>query len=75
MRKKLPSEEKRNRIIGIKVKEETRQKLQYIADIEGHKLSTCIDIILRKQIEEYFELHKIDWEKLTPEEKGIKKDG
>lgn len=69
MRKKLPIEEKRNKIIGIKVKEETRQQLQYIAGREGHTLSTCIDIILRKQIEEYFELHKIDWENLPLEEK------
>jgi len=72
MRKKLPIDEKRNKIIGIKVKEETRQQLQYIADREGHTLSTCIDIILRKQIEEYFELHKIDWSALPPEEKGVK---
>lgn len=72
MRRKLPESEKRRNIIGIKVKDETRQQLQYIADREGHKLSTCIDIILRKQIEEYFELHKIDWDKLPPEEKGAK---
>ena len=72
MRKKLPLDEKRNKIIGIKVKEETRQQLQYIAERDGHTLSTCIDIILRKQIEEYFELHKIDWDALPPEEKGVK---
>lgn len=72
MRKKLPLDEKRNKIIGIKVKEETRQQLQYIADRDGHTLSTCIDIILRKQIEEYFELHKINWDALPPEEKGVK---
>ena len=71
MRKKLPIDEKRNKIIGIKVKEETRQQLQYIADRDGHTLSTCIDIILRKQIEEYFELHKINWDALPPEEKGV----
>ena len=72
MRKKLPIDEKRNKIIGVKVKEETRQKLQYIADREGQPLSTCIDIILRKEIEEYFELHKIDWDTLPPEEKEVK---
>ena len=72
MRRKLPIDEKRSKIIGIKVKDETRQKLQYIADREGHTLSTCIDIILRKQIEEYFELQKIDWDTLPPEEKGVK---
>ena len=72
MRKKLPHDEKRNKIIGIKVKEETRQQLEYIAGREGHTLSTCIDIILRKQIEEYFELHKIDWDALPDEEKGMK---
>ena len=73
MRKKLPTDEKRSKIIGIKVKEETRQQLQYIADREGHTLSTCIDIILRKQIEEYFELQKIDWDTLPPEEREVKK--
>ena len=72
MRRKLPIDEKRSKIIGIKVKEETRQKLQYIADRDGHTLSTCIDIILRKQIEEYFEIHKINWDSLPPEEKGVK---
>ena len=72
MRKKLPNDEKRNKIIGIKVKEETRQQLEYIAGREGHTLSTCIDIILRKQIEEYFELHRINWDTLPPEEKGGK---
>ena len=72
MRRKLPIDEKRSKIIGIKVKEETRQQLQYIADRDGHTLSTCIDIILRKQIEEYFEIHKINWDSLPPEEKGVK---
>lgn len=71
MRKKLPKNEKRNKIIGIKVKNETRQQLEYIAGREGHTLSTCIDIILRKQIEEYFDLHKINWESLPPEEKEV----
>ena len=73
MRKKLPANEKRNNIIGIKVKEETRQQLQYIADRDGHTLSTCIDIILRKQIEEYFEIHKIDWNMLPLEERECTK--
>lgn len=72
MRKKLPDNEKRKNIIGIKVKDETREQLKYIAGREGHKLSTCIDIILRKQIEEYFELHKIDWDKLPKEEREAK---
>ena len=72
MRKKLPENEKRRNIIDVKVKDETRRQLEYIAGREGHKLSTCIDIILRKQIEEYFELHRIDWNKLPPEEKADK---
>jgi len=58
MRKKLPIDEKRNKIIGIKVKEETRQQLQYIADREGHTLSTCIDIIL-------ITIYYITWIKIT----------
>lgn len=71
MRRKLPESEKRNSIIGIKVKEETRKQLNYIAEREGHTLSTCIDIILRKQIEEYFEIHKINWDTLPAEEKEL----
>lgn len=72
MRQKLPANEKRKNIIGIKVKDETRKQLEYIAGREGHTLSTCIDIILRKQIEEYFELHRINWSTLPDEEKGVK---
>lgn len=75
MRKKLPAGQKRNKIIGVKVKQETREKLNYIAEREGHTLSTYIDIILRKHTEQYFEVHKIDWENLPLEEKGGETNG
>lgn len=69
MRKKLPPKEKRDKIIGIKVKEKTREQLEYIAKREGQTLSTYIDIVLRKNIEQYFEIQKINWDKLPPEER------
>lgn len=69
MRKKLPPGEKRNRIIGIKVKDETRQKLEYIAGREGKTLSTYIDVVLNLNIENYFKENKIDWENMSPEQR------
>lgn len=69
MRYKLPPEEKRNSPIGIKVKTITREQLDYIAALEGDKLSTHIDKVLKKHIKEYFKEHKIDWEKIPPEER------
>lgn len=69
MRRKLPATEKRNNLIGIKVKTETREQLNYIANLEGHTLSTYIDALLREHIRHYFKAHKINWEKLPPEER------
>lgn len=70
MRYKLPINEKRNNQIGIKVKTETRLKLDYISKAEGEKLSTHIDNILKQYIEYYFNKNQINWEKLSPEERG-----
>lgn len=70
MRKKLPNNEKRNSPIGVKVKSETRKQLDYISKAEGHTLSTYIDIILKEHIAQYFKKHKINWDKLPPEERG-----
>lgn len=72
MRHKLPPEEKRNSPIGIKVKASTREQLDYIASLEGIPLSTHINNVLKKHITEYFTSHKINWEKLSEEERGGK---
>lgn len=69
MRKRIPTEEKRSNIIGIKVKTETLKKLKYISKRECKPVSTYIDSILVKQIEEYFSIAHINWDKLTENEK------
>lgn len=69
MRRKISEEEKRNKIIGIKVKEETRQQLRYIAKREDAQLSTYIDKLLVKHIEEYFSHAHINWDTLSEAEK------
>lgn len=69
MRRKLPEDIKRNSPIGIKVLTETRKQLDYIASREVTTLSTLINSILVNYIENYFKIAKIDWEKLTEEEK------
>ena len=48
MRKKLAPEDKRSKILGIKVKEETKKQLNYIAKREGEPLSTHIDKIVEE---------------------------
>ena len=72
MRYKLPKEEKRSSPIGIKVKPITREQLDYIASLEGDKLSTHIDKVLKNHIKEYFSKNNIIWEKVSPEERGGK---
>lgn len=69
MRKKLHEEEKRSKIIGIKVKPETKAKLKYIAKAEATQVSTLIDDILKDYVAKYFKKHGINWSALTPEEK------
>ena len=69
MRKKISEDQKRNKIIGIKVKNETRRQLHYIAKRECTQLSTYIDKLLVKHINEYFSHAHIDWESLPENEK------
>ena len=69
MRKKLSVEEKRNSYIGIKVQPKTRKQLEYISKRDATPISTLIDIILKKHIEDYFRIAKINWDKLSEEEK------
>lgn len=69
MRKKLPSTEKRNSYIGVKVQQKTRDQLNYIAKREANPISTLINTILKEYIETYFKITKIDWETLPDSEK------
>lgn len=76
MRKKLPHDEKRSNIIGIKVKPETKRKLAYIAKREGTQISTYIDTQLVKHVDQYLQIAHIDWDKLPEDEKeGKEVDG
>lgn len=72
MRKKLSKSEKRSIIIGVKVKPETRSKIEWIANREATKLSTYLDDLVKEHIETYFKYNHIEWEKLTEEEKTMK---
>lgn len=74
MRKKLPEQEKRSNIIGIKVKTETRKKIKYIARRERTQMSTWIDNELVKLVDQYFKIEHIDWESLSEDEKEGRDD-
>ena len=65
MRRKLPEEQKRSNIIGVKVQLQTRKQLEFIAKREAETLSTTIDRILKEYINNYFEIAKIDKNNLT----------
>lgn len=67
MRKKLNPEDKRSKIIGIKVKPETYKKLCYIADMEAIKVSSYINELIERNIKIVTETHKINWEEALKE--------
>ena len=68
MRKKLPENEKRSKIIGVKVTETTKKQLEYIAKREVTTVSSTIEKILQDYINSYFSIAKID--KTEIEEEG-----
>ncbi len=70
MRKKMSATEKRSVMIGVKVQPEIKEKLKYLAKREDKQLSTFINEILLKEIEETFKHAKIDWDKLSAEERN-----
>lgn len=65
MRKKLPKSQKRDQIIGIKVTEETKTQLKFIADRECTSMSTTINKMLQEYIDTYFSIAKIDKTKIN----------
>lgn len=52
---------KRTSTIGIKVKPSTKKKIEFIAEREARPMSTQINIILEKYIEDYFKKEDIIW--------------
>ena len=68
MRKPLSKTEKRGQIIGIKVKNETKEKIQYLSGMEDKPMSTFINDILEKYIDNYTKYHKINWNEIMKEE-------
>lgn len=68
MRRKLPANQKRDKIIGIKVTEITKKQLEYIANREATTVSTTIDNILQDYISNYFKIAQIDKTKLDLDE-------
>lgn len=69
MRQKLKEENKRSTIIGIKVDKATKAKIAYIADRDAKTMSTYINDLLVKHIEEYTRMTKTDWR--TELEEGV----
>ena len=58
---------KRTSTIGIKVKPITKAKIEFIAEREARPMSTQINIILEKYIEDYFKREGIVWEEAEEE--------
>ena len=71
MRRKMGPEEKRNSQIGIKVLTKTKKQLEYIAERDQITLSTLINSVLIKYVEDYFRIAKIDWDNLPEDEKEV----
>lgn len=69
MRKKLPDEKRRKSFIGIKVKDKTKNQLEYIAKRDAKPLSTLINEILLSYIDQYFKISKINWDDIPDNEK------
>lgn len=67
MPKKSPKD-KRSQVIGVKVDEETRIKINYLAGMKGDKTSTYIYNLIKKHIEE-----KEPW--ISKEIEDLKEEG
>lgn len=66
MRKKLDPVDKRGDLIGIKVKKETKDKIQFISGREDRRMSSQINLILEEFIERYFDENNINWQEYAP---------
>lgn len=63
MRKKLTAEDKRSIIIGIKVKPAIKEKLQWLSKRDATQMSTYVNNILERHVEQLTSIYKIDWDK------------
>lgn len=68
MMPKKSAKEKRSVIIGVKVDEETKKKLNFIAELKGDKTSTYIYNLLKKHIEDIEPWISKELEELRKEE-------
>lgn len=68
MRKKLNADDKRGSLIGIKVRKELKEKIQFISGREAHPMSTQINIILEEYASRYFSENQINWEEYAPQQ-------
>lgn len=69
MRPKMNEADKRISQIGIKVKADTKNKIRFISEREGHPISTQINLILEQFVADYADKHGIRWEDFTLDEK------
>lgn len=69
MRKKLDAVDKRGSLIGIKVRQEIKDKIQFISEREGRPMSTQINTILENFVHRYFKENHINWQEYAPQDK------
>ena len=61
---------KRSIMLGVKVNQETRAKIEYLANREGQTISTWIHQLIINEIKEYTRQTKTDWSKELTHEGG-----
>lgn len=65
MRRKLPTNIKRRKMIGLKVDEKTKKQIDYIAKANGDTTSTYIFNLITEHITQYTKMTKIKWDDVT----------
>ena len=73
MMPKKPKNEKRSIIIGVKVDELTKKKIDYIAEGDGVTTSTYLYNLINERIQQYTQMVKPDWDKELAEAEELKK--
>ena len=53
---------KRTIMIGVKVTEETRKKIEFVADREQRPMSSLINILIEQYLKDYEAKNNINWE-------------
>lgn len=64
MRRKMGQSEKRRIMIGVKVDEATKRKIEKIAEREAEPTSTYIYNLLKKHIDEYEKIAKLNLDEI-----------